>query len=91
MEYAIKAGLCRRLWRRVNMTARRDPVKAPRNPSVIERLLNVRRPWPVRRNPVYAIVTVHKIARTFMVPSHLAGVALRAAGISLLLAFTSLT
>jgi hypothetical protein len=68
MEYAIKAGLCRRLWRRVNMTARRDPVKAPRNPSVIERLLNVRRPWPVRMNPVYAIVTVHKIARTFIVP-----------------------
>jgi len=59
------------------MTARRNPVKAPRNPSVIERLLNVRRPWPVRRNPVYAIVTVHKIARTFMVRSHLGGVALR--------------
>jgi len=54
------------------MTARREPVKAPRKPSVIERLLNVRRPWPVRRNPVYAIVAVHKIARTFKKPSHLA-------------------
>jgi hypothetical protein len=44
--------------------ARRNPVKAPSNPSVMERLLNVRRPWPVKRNPVYAIVTVHTIART---------------------------
>jgi hypothetical protein len=50
------------------MTARRNPAKAPRNPSVIERLLKVRRPWPVRRNPVYAIATVQKNARTFIVP-----------------------
>ncbi len=68
MECVIKTGLCRRLSRRVNMRARKNPVRAPRNPSVTERLLKVRRPWPVRRNPVYAIVTVHKIARTFMVP-----------------------
>jgi hypothetical protein len=32
--------------------------------------LKVRRPWPVRRNPVYARATVQKIARTFMA-SHL--------------------
>ena len=64
MEYVIKTALRRRLSRRVNMTARRNPVKAPSNPSVMERLLNVRRPWPVKRNPVYAIVTVHTIART---------------------------
>jgi hypothetical protein len=63
MEYVIKAALRRRLSRRVNMMARRNPVKAPSNPSVMERLLNVRRPWPVKRNPVYAIVTVHTIAR----------------------------
>jgi hypothetical protein len=64
MGYVMKAPLRRRLSRRVNMTARRNPVKAPSNPSVMERLLNVRRPWPVKRNPVYAIVTVHTIART---------------------------
>ena len=52
MEYAAKAGLCRRLSRRVNITASNHPVKAPRNASVIERLLKVRSPWPVRRNPV---------------------------------------
>ena len=64
IEYVIKTALRRRLSRRVNMMARRNPVKAPSNPSVMERLLNVRRPWPVKRNPVYAIVTVHTIART---------------------------
>ena len=64
MEYVTKAALRRRFSRRVNMTARRNPVNPPSNPSVMERLLNVRRPWPVRRNPVYAIVTVHTIART---------------------------
>jgi hypothetical protein len=64
MEYVIKAALRRRLSRRVNMMARRNPAKAPSNPSVMERLLNVRRPWPVKRNPVYAIVSVHTIART---------------------------
>jgi len=64
IEYVIKTALRRRLSRRVNMTARRNPVKAPSKPSVMERLLNVRRPWPVKRNPVYAIVTVHTIART---------------------------
>lgn len=52
------------------MILRKNPVKAPRNASVIERLLKVRRPWPVRRNPVYAIATVQRIARTFMGPSH---------------------
>jgi hypothetical protein len=36
--------------------------------------LKVRRPWPVRRNPVYAIVTVHKIARTFIGHSHPDGI-----------------
>jgi hypothetical protein len=64
MEYATKAGLCRRLSRRVNMIARKNPVKAPRNASVIERLLKVRSPWPVRRNPVYAMATVQRITRT---------------------------
>jgi hypothetical protein len=64
MEYAAKAGLCRRLSRRVNMIASKHPVKAPRNASVIERLLKVRSPWPVRRNPVYAIATVQRITRT---------------------------
>jgi hypothetical protein len=48
------------------MTARRNPVKAPRNPSVIERRLKLRGPWPVRRNPVYAIVSVHKVTRTLI-------------------------
>jgi len=46
------------------MIARKNPVKAPRNASVIERLLKVRSPWPVRRNPVYAIATVQRITRT---------------------------
>lgn len=64
LEYVIKAGLCRRLCRRVNMIASRNPVKAPRNASEIERLLKVRSPWPVRRNPAYAIATVQRIART---------------------------
>jgi len=64
MGYVMKAPLRRRLSRRVNMMASRNPVKAPSNPSVMERLLNVRRPWPVKRNPVYAIVIVHTIART---------------------------
>jgi hypothetical protein len=73
MECAIKAGLRRRSSRRVNMMARRNPARAPRNPSVIERLLKVRRPWPVRRNPVYAITTVQTIARTFMGPHTSAG------------------
>jgi hypothetical protein len=72
MEYVTKAGLCRRLDRRVNIIASKNPTKAPRNASVIERLLKVRRPWPVRRNPVYAMATVQKIARPFM-PSHLGG------------------
>src|SRR5256885_16334570 len=65
MGYVTKAGLCRRLSRRVNITASRNPVKAPRNASEIERLLKVRRPWPVRRNPAQARVTVQKIARLF--------------------------
>ena len=50
--YVTKAGLFRRLSRRVNIIASKNPVKAPRNASVTERLLKVRRPWPVRRNPV---------------------------------------
>ena len=73
MEREIKAGLRRRSSRRVNMMARRNPPRAPRNPSVIERLLKVRRPWPVRRNPVYAITTVQTIARTFTGPHTSAG------------------
>jgi hypothetical protein len=64
MECETKAGLCRRLSRRVNMMARKNPVKAPRNASVTERLLNVRSPWLVRMNPVYAIATVQRITRT---------------------------
>ena len=73
MEREIKAGLRRRSSRRVNMMARRNPARAPRNPSVIERLLKVRRPWPVRRNPVYARTTVQTIARTFTGPHTPAG------------------
>jgi hypothetical protein len=73
MEREIKAGLRRRSSRRVNMMARRNPARAPRNPSVMERLLNVRRPWPVSRNPVYAITTVQTIARTFTGPHIPAG------------------
>ena len=46
------------------MMARKKPVKAPRKASVTERLLNVRRPWLVRMNPVYAMATVQRIART---------------------------
>ena len=46
------------------MVASKNPVKAPRNASVIERLLKVRSPWPVRRNPEYAITTVQRITRT---------------------------
>jgi hypothetical protein len=70
IEYATKAGLCRRLSRRVNMIASKHPVKAPRNASVIERLLKVRSPWPVRRNPVYAIATVQRITRTGCMGDH---------------------
>ena len=49
----------------MNIIASKNPVKAPRNDSVIERLLKVRRPWPVRINPLYARATVQKIARAF--------------------------
>jgi hypothetical protein len=45
------------------MIARKNPVTAPRNASVIERLLNCRSPWPVKTNPVYAIATVQRITR----------------------------
>jgi hypothetical protein len=65
IEYVIKAGLCPRLCRSVNIIASKNPVRAPRNDSVIERLLKVGRPWPVRINPVYAIATVQTIARAF--------------------------
>jgi hypothetical protein len=71
VEYVTKAGLRRRLSRKVNMIARRNPVKAPRHASVIERLLKVRSPWPVRRNPVYAIVPVQRIRRTAYMEDHL--------------------
>ena len=64
IESATNAGLCRRLSRRENMIARKNPVKAPRNASVSERLLNVRSPWLVRMNPVYAIANVQRITRT---------------------------
>ena len=53
------------------MIARKNPVRAPRNASVIERLLKVRSPWPVRRNPVYAIATVQRIMRTGYMGNHL--------------------
>jgi hypothetical protein len=46
------------------MMARNNPAKDPRNASVIEKLLNDRRPWPVRMNPVYAIAAVQRITRT---------------------------
>jgi hypothetical protein len=64
IEYAAKAGLCRRLSRSVNMTASKHPVKAPMNASVIEMLLKVRSPWPLRKNPEYAIATIQRITRT---------------------------
>ena len=64
MECATTAGLRRRLSRRENIIARRNPVRAPRDASVSERLLIVRRPWPVSMNPVYAIVTVQRAVRT---------------------------
>jgi len=53
------------------MIASKNPVKAPRSASVIERLLKVRSPWPVRRNPAYAIATVQRIARTGCMGDHL--------------------
>jgi hypothetical protein len=71
MGYAEKASLCRRLSRRVNMMASKHPVTAPKNASVIERLLKVRSPWPVRMNPVYAIATVQRITRTGYIGDHL--------------------
>jgi len=55
----------------MNIIASKHPVKAPRNASVIERLLKVRNPWPVRRNPVYAIATVQRITRTGCMEDHL--------------------
>ena len=45
------------------MRARKNPVNAPKIASVSERLLNVRRPWLVRMNPVYAIAGVQRIKR----------------------------
>src|SRR4029077_5641605 len=71
MEYATKAGLRRRLSRKGNMIARKNPGKAPRRPSVNERLLKARSPWPVRRNPVYAIAAVQRITRTGFMADHL--------------------
>jgi hypothetical protein len=71
MEYATKTGLCRRLSRRVNIIASKHPVKAPSNASVIDRLLKDRSPWPVRRNPSYAIVPVQRIRRTAYMGDHL--------------------
>jgi len=71
MEYATKTGLCRRLSRRVNIIASKHPVKAPSNASVIDRLLKDRSPWPVRRNPVYAIVPVQRISRTAYMEDYL--------------------
>src|SRR5215467_4997148 len=35
-EYPTMAGLLRRFWRRVNIIARRNPISAPRSPSLIE-------------------------------------------------------
>jgi hypothetical protein len=64
MEGATKAALRCRFSRSVNMMARSNPVNAPRHASVIERLLKVRSPWPVNRNPVYAMVEGHRITRS---------------------------
>jgi|HubBroStandDraft_1064217.scaffolds.fasta_scaffold09039_3 hypothetical protein len=60
----MKAGLGRRLCWRLNMIARKNPARAPRNASVIESLLNVRSPSLVSMNPVYPIATVQRITRT---------------------------
>ena len=70
-ECPTKAGLCRRLSRRVNMIARKNPVTAPRQASVTERPLNVRRPWLVRMNPVYAMAAVQRIRRSENMGDHL--------------------
>ena len=43
--------------------ARRNPVSAPRHASVIERLLKVRSPCPLNRNPEYAMVEGQRITR----------------------------
>jgi hypothetical protein len=72
----MKTGLRRRFSRRENMMASKNPVRAPSDPSVIEKELKVRRPWPVRRTPVYAIATVQKIPRIFMGPHTSAGFAI---------------
>ena len=48
------------------MIARRIPVRAPSNASLIERLLKDGLPFPPNRNPVYAMATVQETARTFM-------------------------
>jgi hypothetical protein len=53
------------------MIARKNPAKAPRHASVIERRLNVRNPWLVRMNPVYAIAAVQRIKRTENTGDHL--------------------
>lgn len=66
IEYVMNADLCRRLSRSVNMIASKNPVKAPKNASVIERLLKFRKACPVKRNPVYAIAGVQKISRVFV-------------------------
>jgi hypothetical protein len=55
------------------MIASKNPVNAPRNASEMERLLKVRSPWPVRRNPVYAIATVQRMTRPF-IALHLGGI-----------------
>ncbi len=52
------------------MIARKNPVKDPRNASVIEKLLNDRSPCPVRMKPVYAIATVQRITRTENMGDH---------------------
>ena len=53
------------------MTARKSPVKAPRNAAVMERLLNVRSPWLVSMNPVYAIAGIQRIKRRMNIEGHL--------------------
>src|SRR5437660_7468774 len=50
----------------MNMIARRIPVRAPSNASLIERLSKDGLPVPPNRNPVYARATVQETARTFM-------------------------
>src|ERR671925_480475 len=52
--------VCLRLARVVNMTARRNPARAPSRASLIETLLKDGLPFPPSRKPVYAMAKVQE-------------------------------